>query len=67
MLCGALEIDVDDWQALTEYRGGYSAGSKQIKWFWAEVRGMTPEEQGQLLFFCTGSARAPRPQALPTS
>jgi len=59
MLCGAPEIDVDDWQASTEYRGGYSAGSDQVKWFWAEVRGMTPEERGQLLFFCTGSARAP--------
>ena len=45
MLCGAPEIDVDDWQASTEYRGGYSAGSDQVKWFWAEVRGMTPEEQ----------------------
>ena len=59
LLCGAPEIDVDDWQASAEYRGGYSAGSDQVKWFWAEVRGMTPEEQGQLLFFCTGSARSP--------
>ena len=59
MLCGAPEIDVDDWQASAEYRGGYSAGSDQVKWFWAEVRAMTPEERGQLLFFCTGSARAP--------
>ncbi len=59
MLCGAPEIDVDDWQASTEYRGGYSAGSDQVKWFWAEVHAMTPEERGQLLFFCTGSARAP--------
>jgi len=59
MLCGAPGIDVDDWQASTEYRGGYSAGSDQVKWFWAEVHGMTPEERGQLLFFCTGSARAP--------
>ena len=59
MLCGAPEIDVDDWQASTEYLGGYSAGSDPVKWFWAEVRGMTPEERGQLLFFCTGSARAP--------
>ena len=59
MLCGTPEIDVDDWQASTKYRGGYSAGSDQVKWFWAEVRGMTPAERGQLLFFCTGSARAP--------
>ena len=59
MLCGAPEIDVDDWQASAEYSGGYSADSDQVKWFWAEVRGMTPEERGQLLFFCTGSARVP--------
>ena len=59
LLCGATEIDVDEWQASAEYHGGYSAGSNQVKWFWTEVRGMTPEERGQLLFFCTGSARAP--------
>ena len=59
MLCGAPEIDVDDWQASTESLGGYSAGSDQVKWFWAEVHAMTPEERGQLLFFCTGSTRAP--------
>ena len=59
MLCGAPEIDVDDWQATTEYCGGYSTSSDQVQWFWDQVRGMTPEERGQLLFFCTGSARAP--------
>ena len=59
MLCGVAEIDVDDWQNSTKYDGGYSAESDQIKWFWAEVRRMTPEDRGKLLHFCTGSARAP--------
>ena len=59
LLCGAPAINVDDWEASAEYRGGYSEGSDQVEWFWAQVRGMTPEEQDQLLFFCTGSSRAP--------
>ena len=59
MLCGVAEIDVDDWQSSTKYDGGYSAESDQVKWFWAEVRRMTPEDRGRLLHFCTGSARAP--------
>ena len=59
MLCGVDEIDVDDWESSTEYRGGYSEGSPQVQWFWAKVRRMTTEDRSKLLHFCTGSARAP--------
>jgi len=58
MLCGAKEIDVDDWQASAGLLG-YSGESDQVKWFWAVVRRMAPEEHGKLLHFCTGSVRAP--------
>ena len=33
MLCGMLEIDVDDWEKNTIYRH-YQRNSKQVAWFW---------------------------------
>lgn len=33
MLCGMLEIDVDDWERNTIYRH-YQHNSKQVGWFW---------------------------------
>jgi len=59
LLCGAEELDVDDWKASTEYSEGYSATSQQVTWFWAVVRDMTVVERAKLLDFCTGSARPP--------
>ena len=58
-MCGVHEIDTDDWQASAEYRGGFDASSRTVRWFWAAVRRMTNDERSALLLFCTGSARAP--------
>ena len=58
LLCGVQQINVNDWQASAEYHG-YSPQDEQVGWFWEEVRSMTNEERGKLLFFCTGSVRAP--------
>ena len=38
MLCGADEIDVDDWEASAKYGEGLIASSNLVMWFWAEVR-----------------------------
>jgi len=60
LLCGAPEIDVDDWQASATYRGdGLAAGSQEVVWFWSVVRAMGKEARAKLLDFCTGSAQAP--------
>lgn len=59
LVCGAPEIDVDDWQASAGYMGGFSADSEQVKWFWDIVRNMDREQRIKLLDFCTGSAQAP--------
>jgi hypothetical protein len=59
MMCGVHEIDVDDWEASTEYFGGFDTSSRSTRWFWAAVRRMTDVERSALLLFCTGSARAP--------
>ena len=29
LLCGVVEIDVEDWQASAQHKGGYSKDSKQ--------------------------------------
>jgi E3 ubiquitin-protein ligase HACE1 len=59
LMCGKQEIDVDDWEASAECRGGFDASSRTVRWFWAAVRGMSNEERNSLLRFCTGSTRAP--------
>ena len=59
LLCSTVDIDVDDWEASAEYRGGLAAESELVRWFWAAVRSMSAEERARLLQFCTGSTRAP--------
>lgn len=34
MLCGMQELNVDEWEKHTVYKGGYSRESEHIKWFW---------------------------------
>ena len=59
LLCGAPEIDVDDWQASAVYRGRLDRGSAQVKWFWSVLRSMGGNERAKVLDFCTGSPQAP--------
>lgn len=59
LLCGAPEIDVDDWQASAEYRGRLDRGSAQVGWFWSVLRSMSGNERAKVLDFCTGSPQAP--------
>ena len=59
LLCGAPDIDVDDWMQNTRYDPPGYANSNQVRWFWALVWSMTTEERSRLLYFCTGSMRPP--------
>lgn len=44
LLCGAPEIDVDDWQASATYEGeGAELDSQEVVWFWSVLRGMDKE------------------------
>lgn len=36
MLCGMMEVDVDDWERNTIYRH-YQRNSKQVVWFWKVI------------------------------
>jgi hypothetical protein len=60
LLCGKAAVDVDDWEANCEYRGGLDAESTVVRWFWNTVRGGFSEgERVSLLRFSTGSGRIP--------
>lgn len=47
MLCGMLEVDLQDWQRHTVYRH-YTRNSKQIMWFWQVL----PHLQSKALWEC---------------
>ena len=34
MLCGMQQLNVDEWEKHTVYRGGYESDSTHIRWFW---------------------------------
>lgn len=59
MVCGADEIDVDDWERHTQYEDGYTKDSQPVKWFWEAVRSMTEPLRASLLSFTTGSSQVP--------
>eukprot|EP00127_Corallochytrium_limacisporum_P001271 Clim_evm6s48 gene=Clim_evmTU6s48 len=59
LICGLTEIDIDDWEAHTQYRAPLHAGSKEVKWFWKAVRSFDNERRARLLQFATGTSRIP--------
>jgi hypothetical protein len=59
MVCGADEIDVDDWEKYTQYENGYTKDSQAVMWFWASVRSMSHPLRAALLSFATGSSQVP--------
>ncbi|KAG6524941.1 hypothetical protein ZIOFF_014886 [Zingiber officinale] len=58
LLSGLPEIDLDDFQANTEYTG-YSAASTVIQWFWEVVKSFNKEDMASLLQFVTGTSKVP--------
>ena len=54
LISGLPDIDVEDLRANTDYNG-YSAGSRQIVWFWDVVRSLEREDLARLLQFITGT------------
>jgi len=59
LLCGVMELDLDDWRANTKYKSGYSENDQVIKWFWEILQDMTPDERVLILQFVTGSQSVP--------
>ncbi|XP_072567362.1 NEDD4-like E3 ubiquitin-protein ligase WWP1 isoform X2 [Paramormyrops kingsleyae] len=58
MLCGMLEVDLQDWQRNTVYRH-YTRNSKQVIWFWQLVKEVDNEVRLRLMQFVTGTCRLP--------
>ncbi|GAQ78056.1 ubiquitin-protein ligase [Klebsormidium nitens] len=46
------DLDIDDWERHTTYHG-CEASDDVIRYFWAAVRSLSPEQQRNLLFFAT--------------
>ncbi|KAL3086117.1 hypothetical protein niasHS_009687 [Heterodera schachtii] len=59
VLSGSVEIDISDWRANSEYRGGYHATHVIIQWFWECVLAMCNADRLRLLQFATGSSSVP--------
>ncbi len=59
MVCGADEIDVDDWEQHSQYENGYTKDCRPVVWFWDVARGMTQASRAALLSFATGSSQVP--------
>ena len=59
LISGTPDIDLDDLKANTEYHGGDTPTSPQIRWFWEIVREMNLEDRARLLMFCTGTSKVP--------
>lgn len=58
LIGGLSEIDIEDWQKNTDYRG-YTPTDDVVKWFWEAVRSWPMEKKSRLLQFTTGTSRTP--------
>jgi HECT-domain (ubiquitin-transferase) len=63
ILCGLPTIDMDDWEANTNYAGRFKDSPekhKVVKWFWEVVRNDFDQEmKARLLQFVTGTSGVP--------
>jgi len=58
LIGGMSEIDTDDWQKHTDYRG-YNPSDEVVEWFWMIVKAWPAERKSRLLQFTTGTSRIP--------
>ncbi|KAI8084518.1 uncharacterized protein BX664DRAFT_337173 [Halteromyces radiatus] len=59
LVCGSSDLDFYALEKSTVYDGGWDENSTIIRYFWEIVHGFSYEEKKKLLFFATGSDRAP--------
>lgn len=59
VLCGTIEIDLNDWKKNTDYRSGYHPCHQVIVWFWQAVDKFDNEQKLKLLQFVTGTSSIP--------
>lgn len=49
VLSGTVEINIEDWRANTEYKGGYFDNHVVIRWFWKTVHSFSNADRLKLL------------------
>ena len=59
LLSGLNEIDINDWEENTEYKGDYNQNHEVIKMFWEKIRKLNKEELTKFLEFSTGLSSTP--------
>ncbi|CAF0857734.1 unnamed protein product [Brachionus calyciflorus] len=59
VLCGTVEIDINDWKKNTDYRSGYNSTHQIVLWFWQAVDKFDNEQKLKLLQFVTGTSSIP--------
>jgi HECT-domain (ubiquitin-transferase) len=63
ILCGLPEINLEDWQINTIYRGLFETEGERhpvVQWFWEVItEEFDPEMRARLLQFCTGTSGVP--------
>lgn len=62
LMCGQQEVDVQDWEKFTIYRGVFKEqGEKHqvMQWFWSLVEAMDGKERSMLLQYTTGTPNVP--------
>ncbi|KAL6046302.1 HECT domain-containing protein, partial [Balamuthia mandrillaris] len=59
LICGSPVLDFEELEKVTSYDSGYHPDHPVIKNFWEIVHSFTLEQKKKLLFFSTGSDRAP--------
>jgi len=59
LVCGNPVLDFHELEKSAIYENGYNENHPVIKNFWSVVHELSEEQQKRLLFFTTGSDRAP--------
>jgi len=59
LICGNPALDFEALEKHTEYDNGYTKDHPTIKNFWSVVHSLALDQKKKLLFFATGSDRAP--------
>ena len=59
LVCGCAHFDFNALEAATRYEDGYAKDDPTMRMFWRVVHAMTETQKRRLLFFATGSDRAP--------
>jgi hypothetical protein len=59
LICGSPNLDFHELEKTTSYDGGFDEDHPTVRMFWEVVHSLDLEQRKKLLFFTTGSDRAP--------